>query len=170
MNLAAITVRKDLAFLAEGRPRVGHSREELIDRITEVLGSSVWNAAVLVGVGNLGRALMCYEGFEPYGMSVLAGFDVNPELVGTVINEKTVHHIDELQDFIRKNGVSIGIIAVPVPFAQDVCDRMVAAGIRGILSFAPAHLSAPANVVVRHEDFAVSLALLAMSMDEHSDN
>jgi len=149
---------------------VGHSREELIDRITEVLGSSVWNAAVLVGVGNLGRALMCYEGFEPYGMSVLAGFDVNPELVGTVINEKTVHHIDELQDFIRKNGVSIGIIAVPVPFAQDVCDRMVAAGIRGILSFAPAHLSAPANVVVRHEDFAVSLALLAMSMDEHSDN
>ena len=168
MNLAAITVRKDLAFLAEGRPRVGHSREELIDRITEVLGSSEWNAAVLVGVGNLGRALMCYEGFEPYGMSVIAGFDVDERLVGTTINEKPVHHIDELGSFIRANGASIGIIAVPGQYAQDVCDRMVAAGIRGILNFAPTHLSAPPNVAIRHEDFAVSLALLAMSMEENA--
>lgn len=169
MNLAAITVRKDLAFLAEGRPRVGHSREELIERITEVLGSSEWNAAVLVGVGNLGRALMCYEGFEPYGMSVVAGFDVSDSLVGSVINEKPIYHIGDLQNFIHKNSVSIGIIAVPAQYAQDVCDRMVAAGIRGILSFAPAHLSAPPNVVVRHEDFAVSLALLAVSMEETKD-
>lgn len=167
MNLAAITVRKDLAFLAEGRPRVGHSREELIERIIEVLGSSEWNAAVLVGVGNLGRALMCYEGFEPYGMSLIAGFDVNPALVGRSINEKPVYHMNDLQGFIRKHGVSIGIIAVPAQFAQDVCDCMVTAGIRGILSFAPAHLSAPPNVAVRHEDFAVSLALLAASMEEN---
>lgn len=165
MNLAAITVRKDLAFLAPGRPRVGHSREELIDRITEALGSSGWNTAVLAGVGNLGRALMCYEGFEPYGMSVLAGFDVKNELVGSVIDEKPVHHIDELQNFIRQNGVSIGIIAVPAPFAQTVCDQMVAAGIRGILSFAPVHLSAPPNVVIRHEDFAVSLAMLVTEIE-----
>lgn len=170
MNLAAITVRKDLAFLAEGRPRVGHSREELIERITEVLGSSEWNAAVLVGVGNLGRALMCYEGFEPYGMSVIAGFDVDEKLVGTTINEKPIYHIDNLGNFIRTNGASIGIIAVPAQHAQDVCDRMVAAGIRGILSFAPAHLSAPPNVAVRHEDFAVSLVMLAMSMEEVSDS
>lgn len=169
MNLAAITVRKDLAFLAEGRPRVGHSREELIDRITEVLGSSGWNAAVLAGTGNLGRALMCYEGFEPYGMSVAAGFDVNRELVGTTINEKPVYHIDEMQNYIRTYGVSLGIIAVPAPFAQDVCDKMVAAGIRGILSFASVHLSAPPNVVIRHEDFAVSLALLAVSMEGQTD-
>lgn len=167
MNLAAITVRKDLAFLAEGRPRVGHSREELIERITEVLGSSEWNAAVLVGVGNLGRALMCYEGFEPYGMSVSAGFDVKPELVGRMINEKPVYHIDELSNFIRANGASLGIIAVPAQHAQNVCDRMVAAGIRGILNFAPTHLSTPPSVAVRHEDFAVSLALLAMSMEEN---
>ena len=169
MNLAAITVRKDLAYLAEGRPRVGHSREELIERITEVLGSSEWNAAVLVGVGNLGRALMSYEGFEPYGMSVLAGFDVNPSLVGANVDGKPVHHFDELQDFIQSNGVSIGIIAVPAQFAQDVCDRMVEAGIRGILSFAPAHLSVPTNVAIRYEDFAVSLALLAASREEKTE-
>jgi len=168
MNLAAITVRKDLAFLAEGRPRVGHSREELIDRITEVLGSSEWKTAVLAGVGNLGRALMCYEGFEPYGMSVVAGFDVAPARIGVSINEKPVYHFDELSDFIRANGVSIGIIAVPAQFAQDVCDRMVAAGIRGILNFAPVHLSAPPSVAVRNEDFAVSLALLAVSMEKQN--
>ena len=169
MNLAAITVRKDLAFLAEGRPRVGHSRTELIGRIREVLGSSEWNAAVLAGVGNLGRALMCYEGFEAYGMSILAGFDANRSIIGTAINEKPVHHIDELQDYIRINGVSIGIIAVPSRQAQDICDRMVAAGIRGILCFAPAHLSVPPNVTVRYEDFAVSLALLAAEMDSENN-
>ena len=169
MNLAAITVRKDLAYLAEGRPRVGHSREELIERITEVLGSSGWNAAVLVGVGNLGRALMNYEGFEPYGMSVLAGFDVNPARIGVPVNEKPVHHIDALGDFIRMNAVNMGIICVPAAFAQEVCDRMVAAGVRGILSFAPAHLSAPPNVVIRYEDFAVSLALLAVSMENKTE-
>ena len=111
---------------------------------------------------------MCYEGFEPYGMSVIAGFDVNDALVGTTINEKPVYHMDELGDFIRANGASLGIIAVPAQFAQDVCDRMIDAGIRGILSFAPAHLSAPPNVAIRHEDFAVSLALLAMSMEENT--
>ena len=102
-------------------------------------------------------------------MSVVAGFDVSDSLVGSVINEKPIYHIGDLQNFIHKNGVSIGIIAVPAQYAQDVCDRMVAAGIRGILSFAPAHLSAPPNVVVRHEDFAVSLALLAVSMEETKD-
>ncbi len=161
-------MRKDLAFLASGRPRVGHSREELIERITEVLGRSEWTTAVLAGVGNLGRALMCYEGFEPYGMSVAAGFEVNESLIGQTVGGKSVFCIDELQNYIAKNNVSIGIIAVPASCAQDVCDRMVAAGIRGILSFAPVHLSAPPNVVVRHEDFAVSLAMLAASVEEQS--
>lgn len=170
MNLAAITVRKDLAFLAEGRPRVGHSREELIDRITEVLGSGGWNTAVLAGVGNLGRALLSYEGFEPYGMSVAAGFDANSQVIGESINQKPVYHIDEMQDYIRSNGVSLGIIAVPAQFAQDVCDRMVSAGIRGILNFAPVHLSTPPEVLVRHEDFAVSLALLAVGMEKRAEN
>ena len=165
MNLSAITVRKDLAYIASGRPRIGHRREELIARIADVLGSSECNSAVLVGVGNLGRALLCYKGFANYGMSILAGFDVDSRLVDGEISGKRVHHIDDLHAFVQRSGASIGIIAVPASCAQDVCDRMVAAGIRGILSFAPAHLCAPANVVVRHEDFAVSLALLAVSME-----
>lgn len=165
MNLSAITVRKDLAYIASGRPRIGHLREELIERIAEVLGSAECNSAVLVGVGNLGHALLCYDGFSHYGMRVLAGFDVNANLIGDTINGKSVYHINSLYSFVRDSGARIGIIAVPAPCAQEVCDRMVAAGIRGILNFAPAHLSAPADVLIRHEDFAVSLALLAVSME-----
>lgn len=156
MNLSAITVRKDLACIANGRPRIGHKREELITRIAEVLGSSECNSAVLVGVGNLGHALLCYKGFANYGMRILAGFDVSGHLIGSEINGKTIYHINNLYSFVKRTGASIGIIAVPAPSAQEVCDRMVAAGIRGILNFAPAHLRAPNNVVVRHEDFAVS--------------
>lgn len=166
MNLSAITVRKDLAFIASGRPRVGHLREELIARIAAVLGSGECNSAVLVGVGNLGHALLCYKGFANYGMSILAGFDVDGKLIGSEINGKTVYHINNLYSFVQRTGAGIGIIAVPAPCAQEVCDRMVAAGIRGILNFAPAHLRAPANVVVRHEDFAVSMALLAVSVEK----
>lgn len=168
MNLSAITVRKDLAYIASGRPRIGHRREELIARIAEALSGGDYSDAVLVGVGNLGHALMCYKGFEHYGMSILAGFDVDSQLIGREINGKTVYHINNLYSFVQKTGASIGIIAVPAPCAQEVCDRMVAAGIRGILSFAPAHLSAPNDVVVRHEDFAVSLALLAVSMERQN--
>lgn len=168
MNLSAITVRKDLAYIANGRPRIGHRREELIERIAEVLGSGECNSAVLVGVGNLGHALMCYNGFEHYGMEILAGFDLNSKVVGSEINGKPVYHINDLYSFVKSSGANIGIIAVPASHAQEVCDRMVAAGIKGILNFAPAHLSAPAEVVVRHEDFAVSLALLAVSMGKQN--
>lgn len=164
MNLSAITVRKDLAYIASGRPRVGHRREELIARIAGVLGSGGCNTAVLVGVGNLGHALLCYKGFSHYGMSILAGFDVDGKLIGSEVSGKMVYHINSLSSFVRRTGASIGIIAVPAPCAQEVCDRMVAAGIQGILNFAPAHLRAPSNVAVRHEDFAVSMALLAVSM------
>jgi len=168
MNLSAITVRKDLAYIASGKPRIGHLRSELIARIAEVLGSGECSTAVLVGVGNLGHALMCYNGFEHYGMHVLAGFDVNPKLIGSQISGKPVYHLDELGAFVQRTGACIGIIAVPAEQAQEVCDRMVGAGVRGILNFAPAHLSAPADVLVRYEDFAVSLALLAVSMSRQN--
>jgi len=171
MNLSAITVRKDLAYIASGRPRIGHCREELIERIAEALGSGECSSVVLAGVGNLGRALLCYTGFEHYGMRVLAGFDVDARLVGSEISGKRIYHLDELGAFVQRSGADIGIIAVPDYAAQTVCDRMVEAGVRGILNFAPAHLNAPNGVLVRHEDFAVSLALLSVGMGrENTDN
>lgn len=164
MNLSAITVRKDLAYIACGRPRVGHRREELIARISAVLSGNACREAVLVGVGNLGRALLSYDGFARYGLKILAGFDVDRDLVGCEIRDKPVMHINHLRSFVQRTGARIGIIAVPAGSAQEVCDLLVAAGIRGIMCFASAHLFVPQDVIVRHEDFAVSLALLSISM------
>ena len=170
MNLSAITVRKDLACVASGRPRVGYLRGELIERIAQVLGGGECNSAVVVGVGNLGHALMCYKGFSNYGMRVLAGFDVDPRIAGAEVDGKAVYPMEELAPFVQRTGARIGILAVPASGAQAVCDQMVDAGIRGILNFAPAHLRAPADVLVRHEDFAVSLALLAAGMESRADS
>lgn len=166
MGLSAITVRKDLAYIASGRPRVGHLREELIERIARALGSGACRAAVVVGVGNLGHALMCYKGFAPYGMRVAAGFDVDARIVGGEVDGKPVYPMEALPAFVRRTGTRIGILAVPASGAQEACERMAEAGIRGILNFAPAHLRAPQGVRVRHEDFAVSLALLAAGVED----
>ena len=168
MNLSAITVRKDLACVASGRPRVGYLRGELIERIAQVLGSGECNSAVVVG--NLGHALMCYKGFSNYGMRVLAGFDIDRRIAGAEVDGKAVYPMEELAPFVQRTGARIGILAVPASGAQAACDQMVDAGIRGILNFAPAHLRAPADVLVRHEDFAVSLALLAAGMESRADS
>ncbi len=164
MNIPAITVRKDLAYIANGRPRVGHNREELISCITAALGTNTCSEAVLVGVGNLGHALMCYSGFDNYGLKIIAGFDVNKDIIGTELYGKPVLHINHLRSFVQNAGARIGIICVPGPKAQEVCDMMVAAGIKGIMCFAPAHLFVPPHVTVRYEDFAVSLAMLSLSV------
>ena len=148
MNLSAITVRKDLACVASGRPRVGHLRGELIERIAQVLGGGECNSAVVVGVGNLGHALMCYKGFSNYGMRVLAGFDIDRRIAGAEADGKAVYPMEELAPFVQRTGARIGILAVPASGAQAACDQMVDAGIRGILNFAPAHLRAPADVLV----------------------
>lgn len=164
MHIPAITVRKDLAYIANGRPRVGHNREELIKRITAALGTNTCSEAVLVGVGNLGRALMCYNGFDNYGLKILAGFDVDKILVGIEILGKPVLHTNHLRSFVQHTGARIGIICVPAAHAQSVCDIMVDAGIKGIMCFAPVHLFVPPHVTVRYEDFAVSLAMLSLGV------
>ncbi len=135
-----------------------------------MLGSGECNSAVVVGVGNLGHALMCYKGFSNYGMRVLAGFDIDRRIAGAEVDGKAVYPMEELAPFVQRTGARIGILAVPASGAQAVCDQMVDAGIRGILNFAPAHLRAPADVLVRHEDFAVSLALLAAGMEGRADS
>ena len=128
MGLSAITVRKDLAYIASGRPRVGHLREELIERIARALGSGACRAAVVVGVGNLGHALMCYKGFAPYGMRVAAGFDVDARIVGGEVDGKPVYPMEALPAFVRRTGTRIGILAVPASGAQEACERMAGRG------------------------------------------
>ena len=167
LGMGEVQVRKDLALVSDGgRPKIGYPREQLIEDIEQFLGYDNTTDAVLVGAGKLGQALMCYEGFEEYGLNILAGFDRNPGSKQTD-NGKPIYHLDELESFCRNNKVLMGIITVPQVAAQAVCDRMIACGIKAIWTFAPGHLDVPNGVMVHNENMATSLALLSVHLQAH---
>jgi redox-sensing transcriptional repressor len=155
-------VRKDLSYLGSyGTRGVGYEVELLVYQISRALGlTQRWNVAI-VGVGNLGHALANYGGFGTRGFRVVALVDADPSRVGERIAGLRVHHIDELPRLVRDECVSIGVIATPASAAQDVCDRLVRAGLSSILNFAPVVLSVPADVHVRKVDLSVELQILA---------
>ena len=162
LGLNDVQVRKDLASVSSGgRPKVGYSTAELIGDIGKFLGFANHDRVVVAGMGNFGRAMLEYNGFEAYGFDIVCGFDCNKERVGSSINGKPVHHIDELESFCKENNITIGIITVPETAAQEVCDRMAEAGIRFILNFAAVHLNAPKGVAVHNENISLTLAMLA---------
>jgi redox-sensing transcriptional repressor len=159
-------VRKDLSHLGSyGRRGVGYQVEELVFHISRELGLTQGWSVVLVGVGNLGHALAGYGGFSSRGFRMAALLDVDPSRVGEVVAGQRVRHLDELDEVVAETGVSIGVIATPASAAQDVCDRLVAAGITGVLNFAPAVLQVPAGVDLRKVDLALELQVL--SFHEH---
>jgi redox-sensing transcriptional repressor len=133
--------------------------EELIDSIDAQLSGGTICRAVIVGAGKLGGALLGYDGFSSYGLTVVAAFDKDRARSG----EKKVLPMEELETFCRQENVRIGVITVPAAAAQEVCDRLVAAGVRAIWSFAPVRLSVPDGVALREEDLALSLAHLRVS-------
>ena len=166
-GLSEIQVRKDFAAVSStpGKPKAGFSIDALIESIELFLGFRNTKDAVLVGVGSLGRALLNYGGFTPYGLNIVAAFDNAPALVGTQINHKWVLSDDKVSETCQRLGVRIGIITVPAQHAQLVCDQLVAGGVRALWNFAPIHLSVPDGVLVQNEDMAVSLALLSKHLE-----
>lgn len=155
-------LRKDLSHLGSyGTRGVGYDVVILIEQISRALGLTQHRAVALIGIGNLGHALAGYGGFASRGFRVAALFDADRTRVGKPIAGLRVRHIDDLAEVVRTETVSIGVIATPASAAQDVCDRLVAAGVTSILNFAPAVLSVPANVDVRKVDLAVELQILS---------
>jgi len=155
-------VRKDLSHLGSyGTRGVGYDVAYLIHQIRRELGLTQDWPIVIAGVGNLGHALANYRGFPERGFSVVALVDVDAATVGEAVGGLRVHHLDELPALVRTRRIAIGVIATPTAAAQDVADRMVAAGIRSILNFAPTTISVPQNVSVRKVDLAVELQILA---------
>ena len=162
LGLNDVQVRKDLASVSSGgRPKVGYMTSELISDIGKFLGFENHDKVVVAGMGNFGRAMLEYNGFEAYGFDIICGFDCNKERVGKNVGGKPVRHIDELEDFCLKNDIRIGIITVPETAAQEVCDRMAGAGIKYILNFAAVHINAPKGVAVHNENISLTLAMLA---------
>ena len=161
LSLGEIVVRKDLAMISgSGKPRVGYLREALIYDLERHLGSQSLTNAVLVGAGRLGRALLEYGGFEDFGIRILAGFDCNERIL-QLSKSKLVLPIGDIDDYCRENDVKIGIITVGQGSAQEVCDRLIACGIKAIWNFSPCALAVPKGVLLKQENLALSLAHLS---------
>jgi len=158
----AAKVRKDLSYLGSyGTRGVGYDVEYLLFQMSRELGLTQDWPVVIVGIGNLGQALANYGGFTERGFPVAALVDADPGKVGSEFLGLTIRPLDDLPSIARDGHVTIGIIATPAHAAQDVADRLVAAGITSILNFAPAVISVPDGATLRKVDLAVELQILS---------
>jgi len=155
-------VRKDIAATGYvGKPKVGFDVKDFKKHLEIFLGFNNTREAFLVGAGNLGIALAKYDGFEKYGLKILALFDNDPHKIGLKIADKEVFPMAKLPDLVARMGVKMAILAVPVNFAQEVCDYLIASGIKAIWSFAPVNLNAPDDVLIWTQDLAASFVTFA---------
>ncbi|MFD7627493.1 redox-sensing transcriptional repressor Rex [Streptomyces sp. NPDC059851] len=155
-------LRKDFSYLGSyGTRGVGYDVEYLVYQISRELGLTQDWPVVIVGIGNLGAALANYGGFASRGFRVAALIDADPAMAGKPVAGMPVQHTDDLEKIIRENGVSIGVIATPAGAAQQVSERLIAAGVTSILNFAPTVLSVPDGVDVRKVDLSIELQILA---------
>ncbi len=158
----AAKVRKDLSYLGSlGTRGVGYDVEFLVFEISRELGLTRDWPVIIVGLGNLGHALANYKGFGARGFQVVGLVDVDPARVGEVIAGVAVRHLDDLPDIAAELRPAIGVIATPAPVAQDVADRLVAAGVSSILNFAPGVITVPEGVAVRKVDLSIELQILS---------
>lgn len=161
INVSASQIAKDLSMVnVPGKTRVGYDVKELVGVLENFLGFSSAHKAFLFGVGSLGGALLHDRGLTQYGMEIVAGFDVNPDIVGTEINGLQVYHILEFARKQAEMGVSIGILTVPVDQAQEVAEQMVEGGIRAIWNFTPVRITLPTNIVVQNTSIYAHLAVM----------
>src|SRR5580700_2580358 len=162
-------LRKDLSHLGSyGIRGVGYDVDYLVYQVSRTLGLTQDWPVVIVGVGNLGRALANYGGFVSRGFRISAMLDSDPAIVGSRIAKLTVRHVDELEALITRHRVAIGVIATPAASAQAVCDRLVSAGVTSVLNFAPLVLSVPEGVDVRKVDLSIELQILAFHAQRRS--
>ncbi len=155
-------LRKDLSYLGSyGTRGVGYDVEYLRYQIAREIGVTQDWPVVIVGIGNLGHALADYAGFSSRGFRVVALLDSDPARIGEELGGIRVSSSDGLEEVVREQAVAIGVIATPAAAAQEVCDRLVAAGVTSILNFAPAVLAVPAGVDVRKVDLSIELQILA---------
>ncbi len=169
LRMNDVVVRKDLAAISDsGRPRVGYERAVLIREISDFLGFSAAEGAVLVGAGKLGSALMDYEGFAACGFRIVAAFDSRVTECEYSSAGCPVYPAGRITELTEKLEVRLGIITVPVEHAQDAAEKLIRGGVRGILNFAPIHLNVPEGIFVQQEDMASSLAMLSAHLKESS--
>ena len=160
-------LRKDLAYFGTfGTRGLGYDVADLSKRIADELGTSRLQPVVLVGVGHLGLALLSYRGFGKEGFEIVAAFDAEPHRQRDKKIRQPILGMNKLPDFVREHGVKMSILTVPAAAAQEVANQLVAAGIMGILNFAPIPLSVPEEVMVNNVNLAIELENLSYFIRE----
>ncbi len=161
LSLGEVQVRKDLAAVSgAGKPKIGYVTSALISDIEGHLGYDRLTHAVLVGAGKLGKALLDYDGFEEFGVKIVAAFDCNEQIIRTGNTSKAILPVSTLDTFCKENDIKLGIITVGRGSAQEVCDQLVESGITAIWNFAPCTLKIPEGILLKQENLALSLAYL----------
>ncbi len=161
LRLDATQVAKDISYTEIiGKTRVGYGIAELIDSIEEFLGYKRMNEAFLIGAGNLGTALIKYDGFKDTGLKIIAAFDNDPNKVGTEIDNVKILHLDKFRDLAQRMHVKVGIITAPAEYAQSIADLMVAWGVKAIWNFAPVSIKVPDNIIVENTSIYSNLAVI----------
>src|SRR5687767_14064278 len=166
LGLTDAQVRKDLAYFGQfGHPGIGYRVEDLIAQVRRILGTDkTWNV-ILVGAGNLGRALSAYKGFHAKGFQLVAVFDADPSKIGRRLGPFTIQPLTDMTGAVQKHNVKLAILAVPADNAQDVADQLVGAGVRGLLNFAPVSISVPQDVALNTVDVAMQLEQLSFQVN-----
>nr|MDK2850158.1 redox-sensing transcriptional repressor [Candidatus Cloacimonadota bacterium] len=159
-------VRKDIAYTKISAGKKGYNVEELQQAIEELLNWVDTSPSILVGVGHLGSALLGYQEFSQRGLSIVAGFDNKPELIGTKVHGVPVYSALDIGTVVKKENILIGIITVPPDSAQLIADLMVHSGIKAIWNFTPHKISVPPEIIVEYVDMFASLAVLSRRLAE----
>jgi redox-sensing transcriptional repressor len=158
-------VRKDLSFFGSfGKRGLGYSVPELAARIRDILGLKRTHRVVLVGAGKMGGALLDYRGFRQHGFDVAAIYDKDPKKIGARSNGLVVRDIKSLEADLKKEPTDIAILVTPAEAAQEVADRLVRAGVKAILNFAPVPLAVPSDVAVQSVNMALELETLSFAL------
>lgn len=161
LSIDASQVAKDLSYVKiTGKTRVGYDVYVLVDELENFLGFKKSHNAFLVGVGNLGGALIQDNGLSQYGLKITAGFDVKYEMAGMRINQIPIHHIDRLAELCSKTKTEIGVLTVPIEAAQAMAETMIDAGIKAIWNFTPMRIRVPENIIVQNTSIYSHLALM----------
>jgi len=160
-------LRKDLAYFGTfGTRGLGYEVADLSKKISEELGTSRLQPVILVGVGNLGLALLSYRGFEKEGFEIVAAFDLNPNRERDKEVKQPIYGMNELSALIKRQNIKMGVLTVPASAAQEVTNHLIAAGITGILNFSPIVLSVPEEVMVNNVNLAIELENLSYFTQE----
>lgn len=154
-------IAKDLSFLGiRGKTRIGYQVDALEAKLRDYLGFDRRHCAIMAGVGSLGAALIADSGLLRYGLDIVAGVDINPDIVGTEISNVRIYSAADVPALVKSLDVKIGIIAVPVEAAQEVADYLSAAGVRAIWNFTPSRIRVPEGVVVTNTSIYSHLAVM----------